>query len=210
MVRGGHRCSRFEQVRPTSRFNGLDSFDAHRIRGDPAARSLRPSQESQRLRILRSVPPPAVFPPLPRSTNSTQLRGAPALQLSRKNGEPSDAACSVGQVCNGAETCDALNGCEAGTPPDCNDGVTCTLDACNEANDSCDHLPNNAACSDGQFCNGAEVCDVLNGCQAGIAPDCSDGVGCTVDSCNEATDMCNHVPNNAACSDGQFCNGAET
>ena len=39
---------------------------------------------------------------------------------------PTDATCSDGLFCNGDETCDAINGCEAGSPPNCNDGVTCT------------------------------------------------------------------------------------
>jgi hypothetical protein len=66
-----------------------------------------------------------------------------------------------------------------------------------------------AQCSDGQFCNGAEQC-VSGSCTAGAAVNCSDGVSCTTDSCNEATDSCDHAATNALCSDGQFCNGAET
>lgn len=64
-------------------------------------------------------------------------------------------------------------------------------------------------CDDGLFCNGAEQC-VSNSCQAGSAPNCSDSVACTTDSCNESTDSCDHAPNNAACDDGLFCNGSET
>lgn len=123
---------------------------------------------------------------------------------------PNDGACSDGAFCNGAETCDPVNGCEAGTQPNCNDGVACTADSCNEVSDSCDHLPSHAACSDGQYCNGVETCDVVNGCQAGIGPDCGDGVGCTTDACNEATDSCTHTASNAFCSDGLFCTGTET
>ena len=120
-----------------------------------------------------------------------------------------NGACSDGLFCNGTETCHALNGCQAGSAPNCNDGVTCTADSCNEVSDSCDHAPSNAACSDGLFCNGAETCDVNNGCQAGVAPDCGDGVGCTTDACNEANDTCTHSPNNVPCNDGLFCNGIE-
>jgi hypothetical protein len=46
-----------------------------------------------------------------------------------------------------------------GTPVDCNDNIPCTLDSCNETTDSCDNIPDNTACSDGQFCNGMETCD---------------------------------------------------
>lgn len=66
-----------------------------------------------------------------------------------------------------------------------------------------------AQCDDGQFCNGAEQC-ISNACQPGTAPDCTDSVACTTDSCNESTDSCDHTADNGACSDGLFCNGAET
>ena len=49
-----------------------------------------------------------------------------------------------------------------------------------------------ADCMDSEFCNGAESC-VANLCQAGTPPDCTDGISCTVDQCNEATDSCDHV-----------------
>ena len=117
--------------------------------------------------------------------------------------------CDDGLFCNGAETCVA-SVCQAGTAPNCSDGVACTTDSCNEGTDTCDHAANNAACTDGLFCNGAETCSPTLGCQAGSAPNCADSVACTTDSCNEATDTCDHTPNNAACSDGLFCNGAET
>jgi hypothetical protein len=35
-------------------------------------------------------------------------------------------------------------------------------------------------------------------------------VGCTDDSCNEGTDSCDNVPNDALCDNGLFCDGAET
>jgi hypothetical protein len=122
---------------------------------------------------------------------------------------PSNAACNDGLHCNGVETCDPLNDCQPGTPPNCNDGVGCTVDTCNETTDSCDHTPNNASCSNGLFCDGMEVCHPTNDCQPGTPPNCNDGVGCTVDTCNETTDSCDNTPNNGACSDGNFCTGVE-
>ncbi|TFH20826.1 MAG: hypothetical protein E4H03_11585, partial [Myxococcales bacterium] len=95
--------------------------------------------------------------------------------------------CDDGLFCNGAETCSATLGCQAGTAPNCNDGVGCTGDSCNEGTNVCDHVANNGSCDDGLFCNGAETCSVTLDCQAGTAPNCSDGVGCTDDSCNEGT-----------------------
>ncbi len=131
-----------------------------------------------------------------------------SLQLANP-GCTTDPQCSDGLFCNGSEVC-AAGTCQAGTPPNCADSVACTTDSCNEATDSCDHTPNNGACSDGLFCNGSEVCNVALGCQAGTPPNCADSVACTDDSCNEATDSCDHAPNNSLCGDGLFCNGAET
>jgi len=65
-----------------------------------------------------------------------------------------------------------------------------------------------ADCSDGLYCNGTETC-VVGVCQAGTPINCSDGVACTVDSCNETVDACVNTPNNALCDDGVYCNGAE-
>jgi len=117
--------------------------------------------------------------------------------------------CDDGLFCNGAEVCNAGT-CGAGSPPNCNDGVGCTDDSCNEGTDSCDNVANNANCDDGLFCNGSETCSATFDCQAGSAPNCNDGIGCTDDSCNEGTDSCDNVANNANCDDGLFCNGAET
>jgi len=123
---------------------------------------------------------------------------------------PNNGACSDGLFCNGSETCHVTLGCQAGTAPNCADAVACTTDSCNEGTDSCDHTPNNGACSDGLFCNGSETCHVTLGCQAGTAPNCADAVACTDDSCNEGADSCDHVANDANCDDGLFCNGDET
>ena len=121
-----------------------------------------------------------------------------------------DGNCDDGLWCNGAETCDAVNDCQAGTAPDCDDGVGCTDDSCNEATDSCDNVINDGNCDDGSWCNGAETCDAVNDCQAGAAPDCGDGVTCTDDSCDEVADVCVNAANDGNCDDGAWCNGPET
>ncbi|MDF1563155.1 MAG: MopE-related protein, partial [Deltaproteobacteria bacterium] len=123
---------------------------------------------------------------------------------------PDDTACDDTLFCNGAETCDAALGCQAGAAPSIDDGVGCTVDSCDEASDSIVHAPDDAACDDTLFCNGAETCDALLDCQPGLAPSVDDGVGCTVDSCDEATDSLVHAPDDTACDDTLFCNGAET
>ena len=122
-----------------------------------------------------------------------------------------DPDCDDGLYCNGAETCNLGTGqCEAGTPVVCDDSVACTDDSCNESTDQCDYVPDDANCDNGLWCDGAETCNATLGCQAGTAPDCDDGVGCTDDSCNESTDQCDNIPNDGLCpDDGLFCNGAE-
>jgi hypothetical protein len=84
------------------------------------------------------------------------------------------------------------------------------VDSCDEDNDTCLNVPSNGLCNDGLYCNGEEMCDAENDCQAGMAPDCDDSVGCTVDLCNEGTDSCDNVPSNGLCDNGVFCDGAET
>jgi hypothetical protein len=123
---------------------------------------------------------------------------------------PSDAACDDGQFCNGSETCNAQTGCQDGADPDCSDGVSCTVDTCNETTDDCDHTPDDSFCDDAQFCTTGESCDPVNDCQPGSPTNCSDGVDCTIDTCSETTDACDHEAVNAACDDSLFCNGSET
>ncbi|UCG33905.1 MAG: M6 family metalloprotease domain-containing protein, partial [Phycisphaerales bacterium] len=115
--------------------------------------------------------------------------------------------CDDGLWCNGAEICDVDQTCQPGTPPDCNDGVGCTDDSCNEGTDSCDNVPNDALCDNGLYCDGIEICDALLDCQVGTAVDCDDAVGCTDDSCNEGTDSCDNVPNDSLCDNGLYCDG---
>jgi hypothetical protein len=66
---------------------------------------------------------------------------------------------------------------------DCDDGVDCTVDSCNENTDSCDSVPDDGFCDDGLYCTGVESCDVLLDCQPGVAP-------CPPDICDEVNDTC--------------------
>jgi len=119
------------------------------------------------------------------------------------NGTP----CSDGQFCTINDVC--IAGLCGGSARDCSDSVSCTVDSCNEISDSCVNAPDNTVCNDGSFCNGAETCDAVLGCQSGTPPVVDDGVGCTVDSCNEANSTVFHVPDNSICQDSLFCNGNE-
>jgi subtilisin-like proprotein convertase family protein len=61
---------------------------------------------------------------------------------------------------------------------------------------------NDAACNDGNACNGVETCS--NGtCAPGTPVNCDDGLFCTIDGCTPATGACTHVAN--PCSDGNPC-----
>lgn len=110
---------------------------------------------------------------------------------------PDDALCNDGLFCNGQETCAPASGCQAGTPVQCNDTVSCTSDTCNEALDACEFVPQDGACDNGAFCDGEETCDPALDCVAGSAP-CSGG-------CDETSDQCIDV----SCTDG-ISNGDET
>ncbi len=93
--------------------------------------------------------------------------------------------------------------CMPGTPLDCDDGVACTVDACDPAT-GCTNTPDDAACDDGVGCT-VDTCDATADCQ--FTPDdaaCDDGVGCTGDTC-DATADCQHTADDAACDDGVGC-----
>ncbi|MEE2755170.1 MAG: DUF4215 domain-containing protein [Myxococcota bacterium] len=118
--------------------------------------------------------------------------------------------CDDNSFCNGVETCNQNTGqCQPGEAPEIDDGVPCTIDVCSDVFAMVLHTPAPARCSDGQFCNGAEVCHPIDGCQAGTPPALSDGIACTQDVCNEQLDIIEHRTIDAACDDDLFCNGEE-
>lgn len=121
---------------------------------------------------------------------------------------------------------------DAGCAVVCDDGVACTVDSCDATGTVCVFTPDDAACGgtmicdpaagceepvactgdaecdDGVFCNGAETCGAA-GCEPGTPPVCDDGVVCTADTCDSATDACVSAPVDAMCDDGMVCNGVE-
>lgn len=134
----------------------------------------------------------------------------------------SDAECSDGSVCNGAEQCvnsqcvsaaPAANGttCDDGSAQTVND--VCTAGACAGAVPECF---NDSTCSDGNACNGAEQC-VQNQCVAAAAP-AANGTTCDDGNAQTMNDMCAagacagtvaECFNDSTCSDLNACNGAE-
>jgi hypothetical protein len=73
------------------------------------------------------------------------------------------AECDDGVFCNGAEICDPVLDCQAGTPLVVDDSVACTVDACDEFGDALTHVPDAGTCDDGDPCT-AEICDATTGC----------------------------------------------
>jgi hypothetical protein len=82
---------------------------------------------------------------------------------------------------------------EVGDPPE--DGVHDTIGMiCGSDED----------CQNGLYCDGAEICP-YGFCRPGPLPDCSDGVNCTLDTCVEETDSCDHEVDDTACDDSNPC-----
>ena len=72
----------------------------------------------------------------------------------------------------------------------------------------------NADCSDGQFCNGNEICNPETfTCEPGAPIDCGDLFPCTVDFCDplasNGAGACVNQPDDAVCDNGLYCDGQE-
>lgn len=118
---------------------------------------------------------------------------------------PTAPICDDGAPCT-VDSCNQNSG-NCDHVVDCDDGVSCTVDAC--IADECVSTPDNGRCNDGKFCNGEEICNAQLNCRAGTPPNCSDGVGCTSDTCSAQANACVNTPNDALCDDAVFCNGDE-
>jgi len=108
--------------------------------------------------------------------------------------------CDDDLFCTVEENCDGTGYCGGGSLLTCDDGVGCTADSCDEANDTCGNIPDNTSCDDGIFCNGAEFCDPVNDCTSGAEP-CLPG-----ENCNETSDSCEVA---SFCGDGSVAPGEE-
>jgi hypothetical protein len=92
--------------------------------------------------------------------------------------------CSDGNACNGMETCNPATGCVPGTPLTCDDGNSCTADACDTAR-GCTHapLPDGTLCPAIDQCHGPAQCRA-GACDPGPEVQCNDGNSCTDDLCD--------------------------
>lgn len=151
-------------------------------------------------------------------------------------GSPVNTECNLPDSCNSSGAClanlqPAGTACGSNVNNDCTDPDTCNGSGACLVNNAADHAP----CSDGMACTQTDECSggICVGrddpCNDPSAPICldngggfdcveclndidceDDGLECTIVSCHLATHTCVHTPSNAFCSDGLFCNGAET
>lgn len=108
--------------------------------------------------------------------------------------------CNDGDACTTGDSCQAGN-CTSGDPTDCNDGVTCTHDACDPVL-GCRFTADNEACDDGIACTD-DACDPAQGCK--FTPNdanCGDANACTIDRCT-VPGGCVHEP--LDCDDEDNC-----
>lgn len=83
------------------------------------------------------------------------------------------------------------------TPPSCSESCAdqdpCTIDRCIDGECISEPAPTGLDCSDGDACNGAEVCDGQGTCAAGEPVPIADGDSCTLDVCDPATGTVAHA-----------------
>jgi len=91
---------------------------------------------------------------------------------------------------------------------DCDDGVECTTESCDDVTGVCVREANHEVCGDGVFCNGVEAC-TASGCVTGAAPSCEDEIFCTIDYCDAEIDACVNYTEHLYCDNGYFCDGTE-
>lgn len=120
-----------------------------------------------------------------------------------------------GSPCDDGDLCTSNDRCVGGLclPEEaisCDDDNVCTDDTCLPT-EGCVHLPNLAACEDGDPCTSDDRCSV-GICRPG-GPACDDRNPCTADSCAPSGECANIPDDSLSCSDasecttGDFCAG---
>ena len=115
--------------------------------------------------------------------------------------------CDDGDSCTDDEIC--TEGVCAGSPVDCDDAETCTLDSC-EPSEGCIHtaLEAGTPCDDGDLCTLDDLC-AEGVCSGGETRICDDEDPCTDDAC-ETNAGCVTTMNEAPCEDGAPCTSGDT
>ncbi len=87
-----------------------------------------------------------------------------------------DDECDNGIFCDGEETC--IQGrCSPGATVTCDDGVSCTVDVCDESAGACSFTPDDGLCTAGQ----APRCDPVSDCQY---------ASCNTENCFDRPELC--------------------
>jgi hypothetical protein len=121
---------------------------------------------------------------------------------------------SDGAVCNGLEHCEIVclprpfprTGCTfvpfcLARPPDCDDGLACTIDFCREP-DGCGHAA--VVCEDSDPCTVGDACVEPSGLCTSTPLDCTDDDPCTEDQCIKGVG-CAHTPVIPCCRSAADC-----
>ena len=88
----------------------------------------------------------------------------------------------------GPDAGDATLGGPCADDDQCDDGIPCTSDRCDQELQRCRHLPDDQQCATMRcIAHGEERCDPKLGCQAGAPVTCADSDPCTIDTCIEKT-----------------------
>ncbi len=105
---------------------------------------------------------------------------------------PNALQCNDGDACTRDDAC--WEGICTGTGKDCSmyNGL-CKVGECDPVTGQCGSEPeeDGTDCQDGLYCTEGDSC--RGGLCVGSARDCGDQDGCTVDSCNDVSDCCEHV-----------------
>lgn len=114
---------------------------------------------------------------------------------------PEDAPCDNGIQCDGAEVCSLTLGCIAGPPKSCDDDDLCTIDRCDEATSTCEHVLRDAD-DDGDVdihCGGGDCNDIDPDVSALEEEICANGID---DDCDTVIDEADcSSPMNDTCAD---------
>ena len=140
----------------------------------PGGRVWLTDYENHRLRLLQ-LPVVACPDGGPCNAGACDPSTGACVTKPKADGEP----CDLGP-CLEDETCAGLL-CVGGTAKTCDDGETCTADACHPDTGLCLHTPVGGPCDDGSACTAEDACKA--GACVGVALDCDDGVSTTLDVC---------------------------
>ncbi|HKY34351.1 MAG TPA: N-acetylmuramoyl-L-alanine amidase [Polyangiaceae bacterium] len=123
---------------------------------------------------------------------------------------PAGTSCADANACNGNEMCSGAGVCEPGIPPLIDDGNPCTIDSCDpQYGVLIVPVQPGESCSDGNPCNGLEVCGTGGACLHGD-PAIDDQNPCTVDSCAPELGILHEpLPAGSSCGNDDVCDGAE-